>query len=79
MPLFDAVTLDLNGERLTISGKGSGPKISEITYDRRKVAGYFVAHHDLVKWKQLVIQTEGRSASATKVDTATTPVLEQPD
>ena len=57
VPIFDEVKLKLNDKTLTIVKKGSGTKINEITYDGRKLDGYFISHDQLVKGKQLVIST----------------------
>ena len=58
VPIFDQVRLKLGGETVTIVKNVSGKKITGITYDGRKVDGYFVPHHDLVNGKSLVISTE---------------------
>jgi predicted alpha-1,2-mannosidase len=57
VPIFDAVKMKLNRETLTILKENSGAKITEITYDNRKVDGYFISHHELVKGKKLVVKT----------------------
>ncbi|HEY4415096.1 MAG TPA: GH92 family glycosyl hydrolase [Verrucomicrobiae bacterium] len=57
VPLFDKVKMQLNGRTLTIIKKNSGLKITGITYDRHKVDGYFIPHHELMKGKELLITT----------------------
>lgn len=58
VPLFDKVTIDLNGKEATISKKGNGLKIKEATIGGNPVNGYFVSHDDLADGKELVIVTE---------------------
>lgn len=58
VPLFDEVNMQLNGKTFTIVKKNSGRKIADISYDNRKVDGYFVPHRELVKGKKLVITTK---------------------
>lgn len=58
VPLFDEVKFKLNNETLKIVKKNSGVKITNITYDNRKVDGYFIPHHELARGKKLVITTE---------------------
>lgn len=56
VPIFDEVQMKLSGKKpLTILKAGSGPKITGIAYDNRKVDGYFIPHRELVKGKKLVI------------------------
>jgi predicted alpha-1,2-mannosidase len=57
VPLFDKVDLKLGENIFTIIKKNSGRKISGITYDNRKVDGYFISHDELKKGKKLVIST----------------------
>jgi predicted alpha-1,2-mannosidase len=57
VPLFDQVKLKLGDKTLTIVKKNAGRKLTEITYDDKRVDGYFVAHHELIKGKKLVIVT----------------------
>ncbi|HXI71620.1 MAG TPA: glycoside hydrolase family 92 protein, partial [Verrucomicrobiae bacterium] len=57
VPLFDEVKMQLNRETLTIVKKNSGQKISEITYGNRRVDGYFIPHHELMRGKELLITT----------------------
>ena len=58
VPLFDKVTFNLNGRPFTIVKKGSGKKIIDITYDGKKIDGYFITHDQLREGKELVITTE---------------------
>src|SRR4030066_2409446 len=49
VPLFDKVEFNLGETIFTIIKKNSGKRISEITYDNRKVKGYFISHDELKK------------------------------
>jgi putative alpha-1,2-mannosidase len=56
VPLFQKITFKLNeGKTLTILKKGSGERITSITYGGQKIDGYFVNHSDLEAGKRLVI------------------------
>jgi predicted alpha-1,2-mannosidase len=57
VPLFDQVNFKLGDKTLTIVKKSAGRKLTEITYDDKKVDGYFVSHHELTRGKKLVIVT----------------------
>lgn len=58
VPMFDEVKLQMsNGKTVIIQRKGSGTKITGITYGGEKVDGYFISYHDLLKGKKLVIST----------------------
>ena len=58
VPLFDTVALRMSPNRVvTIRRRGSGRKITDISYGGKKVEGYFVPHHDLMRGADLVIQT----------------------
>jgi predicted alpha-1,2-mannosidase len=58
VPLFEKTTFRLDGGKiLTILKKHSGERITSITYDGRKIHGYFVDNSDLEKGKALVITT----------------------
>jgi predicted alpha-1,2-mannosidase len=58
VPLFDRVDITLGDQRdFAIIRRNAGEKITGITYDNRKINGYFIAYHELLKGKQLVIQT----------------------
>jgi len=58
VPLFDEVSMQLAGNTFTIVKGNSGKKITDITYDNRKIDGYFVPHRELVKGKKLLITTK---------------------
>ena len=58
VPLFDKVEFSLGDTIFRIVKKNSGKRISEITYDNRKVKGYFISHNELIKGKTLVITTK---------------------
>lgn len=59
VPIFDSVSFDLGGDKpFTITKVNNGKKITNITYDNKKVDGYFISHDDLKKGKELVITTE---------------------
>ncbi|HCY42685.1 MAG TPA: glycoside hydrolase family 92 protein [Prolixibacteraceae bacterium] len=57
VPLFDKVDFDLREQKFTIIKKNSGKKIDKITYDNKKIDGYFIPHSELLKGKKLVITT----------------------
>ena len=57
VPLFDKVEVDLGEKKFTIIKKSSGKKIDNITYDNKKIDGYFITHSELLKGKKLVITT----------------------
>lgn len=58
VPLFDKVEFDLGGKKFTIIKNGSGKKIENITYDNKKIDGYFISHSELLRGKKLVITTK---------------------
>jgi putative alpha-1,2-mannosidase len=59
VPLFDKVNFKFSDNRgFTIIKKNKGKKISSITYDGKKVKGYFIADADLKKGRVLVIDTK---------------------
>ncbi|HLN74504.1 MAG TPA: GH92 family glycosyl hydrolase [Prolixibacteraceae bacterium] len=58
VPLFDKVQFDLGDKTFTIIKKNKGKKITNITYDNKKVDGWFIPHNDLLKGKELVITTK---------------------
>jgi predicted alpha-1,2-mannosidase len=59
VPLFDKVEMKLsNGRTFTILKKNSGRKITGITYDHRKMDGYFISHDELMQGGKLVITTQ---------------------
>ncbi len=57
VPLFNKLQFDLGEKKFTIIKKNSGKKISSITYDGRKIEGYFIPHTELLKGNKLVITT----------------------
>jgi len=57
VPLFDKVEFTLGNKSFTIIRKNSGKKIDNITYDGKKLEGYFIPHSELLKGKKLVITT----------------------
>jgi predicted alpha-1,2-mannosidase len=58
VPLFDQSVVKLKDKAFTILKKNSGGKITGISYDDRKLDGYFVAYHELIKGKTLVITVQ---------------------
>ncbi|HEY3372996.1 MAG TPA: GH92 family glycosyl hydrolase [Prolixibacteraceae bacterium] len=58
VPLFDKVEFNLGDKIFTILKKNSGKKISNITYDNKKLDGYLIPHRELIRGKELVITTE---------------------
>lgn len=58
VPLFDKVEFNLEGKNFTIIKKNKGRKIGEITYDNKKIDGYFIPYSELKKGKELVITTK---------------------
>lgn len=66
VPLFDKVKFDLGEKSFTIIKKNTGKKITNITYDGKKVEGYFIPHQVLTKGKKLAITTkQNRNADLT--------------
>ena len=57
VPVFDKVEFTMGDTTFTITKKGSGRKLSSITYDGKPVDGYFISHDELQKGKELVITT----------------------
>lgn len=57
VPLFDEVLLDLGNKTLTITKRGTGLRIGQVTYGGERVDGYFISHHDLEQGEQLLIET----------------------
>ncbi|HEX5219933.1 MAG TPA: GH92 family glycosyl hydrolase [Verrucomicrobiae bacterium] len=55
VPIFDEVKMKLNDKTLTIAKKGSGTKITEITYGGRKLDNFSISHDELSKGKKLLI------------------------
>lgn len=58
VPLFDKVIFNLNDRPFTIIKKGNGRKITNITYNGKKINGYFITHDLLKEGKELIINTE---------------------
>lgn len=59
VPLFDKVTFTLgDGTKFFIKKEGSGKKISKITYNGKKLNGWFIDHAALQKGKELKIKTQ---------------------
>ena len=59
VPLFDKVEFNLGkNSTFTILKKNAGKKITTISYDGKKVDGYFITHDELKKGKTLVITTK---------------------
>lgn len=59
VPLFDEVKFSIEREAtFTIRKVDEGKRITDISYDGKKIDGFFVEHRDLVKGKTLVITTE---------------------
>ena len=57
-PLFKKVDLKLGENTTSIVLKNSGRKITNITYDDKKLSGFFISDSELKKGKKLVITTE---------------------
>ena len=56
VPLFDNVKFTLSDNTyFTISKKGSGKKITDITYGGEKIDGWFISHEQLKKGKELMV------------------------
>jgi predicted alpha-1,2-mannosidase len=59
VPLFDKVAIHLgNNKVFTIVKKGTGNRITSLTYAGHTVNGYFLPHSELAKGKELVITTK---------------------
>src|ERR1035437_6696471 len=59
VPLFDKVAFQLDGNKVfTITKKGTGNRITSLTYAGHKMNGYFLSHSELAKGKELVITTK---------------------
>ena len=58
VPLFDKVNFTLgDGTQFSISKRGTGKKITDITYDGKPLNGWFISHDLLKEGKELVITT----------------------
>ena len=58
-PVFDKISIELNekyyeGDKLNIIKRGEGNRISSVSWNSRKVSGYFVDHNQIVKGGNLV-------------------------
>ena len=58
VPIFDEVKMKLGDKTSRSPKRIPALKITEITYDGRKVAGYFIQYHELAKGKRTAIQTQ---------------------
>lgn len=58
VPLFNRVEFTLNNNQFTITKKGNGKKIKEITYGGKKIDRWFISHDLLKEGKELMIYTE---------------------
>lgn len=59
VPLFDQVKFKMgDNTQFTIVKKGNGRKITDISYDGKKIDGWFITHDLLKQGKQLTITTE---------------------
>ena len=58
VPVFDKVVFSLDDTHFTIRKENAGRKIRNITYDGKKIDGYFISHDDLKKGKELLVKTE---------------------
>lgn len=58
VPLFDKVEFNLWNKKFSIIKKNSGRKITDISYDGKKLNGYFIKDSDLKLGKTLVITTK---------------------
>jgi len=58
VPLFDRIKIQLDNAKVyTISKKNSGKKITNLTYDGKKINGYFITDEEMKMGKQLEITT----------------------
>lgn len=58
VPLFDRVEFTMGDATFTITKRGTGRKLSTVSYDGKPIDGYFIRHDELKKGKELVITTE---------------------
>ncbi len=59
VPIFDKVAITLGENvRFTIARVNTGNKISNITYDGRKLDGYFIPHHEIMRGKRMMVTTQ---------------------
>jgi putative alpha-1,2-mannosidase len=61
VPLFDRIRFSLSDNiPFTITKKGTGNKITRITYGGKKIDGWFISHAMLKEGKELVIYVAGK-------------------
>ncbi len=59
VPLFEKVSFELrDGKVFSIAKKGSGNRITNLSYAGHKMNGYFLSHGELTEGKEMVITTE---------------------
>lgn len=58
VPVFDKIEFTMGDTTFTITKKGAGRKLTNISYDGKKLDSYFIKHDDLKKGKELIINTE---------------------
>lgn len=59
VPLFDKVTFTLgDGTKFSVRKEGNGKKITNVTYNGKKLNGWFIDHSALQKGKELKIKTQ---------------------
>lgn len=59
VPLFKKVVFSIGGTKhFLITRKGSGPQIVNIRYADKNISGYFIAHNELMKGKELTISAK---------------------
>ncbi len=57
VPIFDEVTVQLPDGTFMIAKSGEGRKLEKISYDGRPRNGWFISHSELVRGKNLLIET----------------------
>jgi predicted alpha-1,2-mannosidase len=55
VPLFKKVECKVGEKQFTILRKNRGRKIAGLSYDNRKIDGFFIPHHELARGKTLVV------------------------
>jgi len=55
VPLFKKVECNVGEKQFTILRKNRGRKIAGLSYDNRKIDGFFIPHHELARGKTLVV------------------------
>lgn len=58
VPVFDKVEFTMGDTTFTVTKQGEGRKLTGISYDGKKLDGYFIKHDDLKKGKELIITTK---------------------